>query len=80
MNKLSLVGMQLPEKYKENFNVSSKGLLSKVTSRGGSPYIFQVVETKACSYYWYYLHWHMQTVQDVLIVLHLKKGILTPVF
>jgi hypothetical protein len=23
MNKLSLVGMQLPEKYKENFDVSS---------------------------------------------------------
>jgi hypothetical protein len=25
MNKLSLVGIQLPEKYKENFNVSSEG-------------------------------------------------------
>jgi hypothetical protein len=25
MNKLSLVGMQLPETYKENFDVSSKG-------------------------------------------------------
>ena len=25
MNKLSLVGMQLPEKYKENFDVSSEG-------------------------------------------------------
>jgi hypothetical protein len=24
MNKLSLVGMQLPEKYKENFDVSSE--------------------------------------------------------
>ena len=24
-NKLSLVGMQLPEKYKENFDVSSEG-------------------------------------------------------
>ena len=31
MNKLSLVGMQLPEKYKENFDVSSEGLLSGVT-------------------------------------------------
>ena len=25
MNKLSLVGMQLPEKYKENFDVSNEG-------------------------------------------------------
>ena len=25
MNKLSLLGMQLPEKYKENFDVSSEG-------------------------------------------------------
>jgi hypothetical protein len=25
MNKLSLVGIQLPEKYKENFNVSREG-------------------------------------------------------
>ena len=25
MNKLSLVGMQLPEKYKENFDISSEG-------------------------------------------------------
>jgi hypothetical protein len=25
MNKLSLVGMQLPEKYKENFDASSEG-------------------------------------------------------
>jgi hypothetical protein len=25
MNKLSLVGKQLPEKYKENFDVSSEG-------------------------------------------------------
>jgi hypothetical protein len=25
INKLSLVGMQLPEKYKENFDVSSEG-------------------------------------------------------
>jgi hypothetical protein len=34
MNKLSLVGMQLPEKYKENSDVSSEG---------ASPYIFQVI-------------------------------------
>ena len=33
MNKLLLVGMQLPEKYKENFNISSKGPSSVVTSR-----------------------------------------------
>jgi hypothetical protein len=60
MNKLPLVGMQLPEKYKENFDVSSeaeglfassgvtKGLCSK---RRNSRYIFQVVvslPTKAC--------------------------------
>ena len=30
MNKLSLVGMQLPEKYKENFDVSSEGPSSGV--------------------------------------------------
>ena len=34
MNKLSLVGMQLPEKYKENFDVSSEGPSSGVTSAG----------------------------------------------
>jgi hypothetical protein len=48
MNKLSLVRMQLPETYKENFDDSSEGL-----SKGrNSPYIFQVVAslpTKACS-------------------------------
>ena len=68
MNKLSLVGMQLPEKYKENFDVSSEGPSSGVTKglrskRRNSPYIFQVVAslpTKACSYYWHYLHWHKQ--------------------
>ena len=32
MNKLSLVGMQLPEKYKENFDVSSEGSSSGVTN------------------------------------------------
>ena len=31
MNKLSLEGMQLPEKYKENFDVSSEGPSSGVT-------------------------------------------------
>jgi hypothetical protein len=31
MNKLSLVGMQLPEKYKENFDVLSKGPSSGVS-------------------------------------------------
>jgi hypothetical protein len=39
MNKLSLVGMQLPEKYKENFDLS-KGLRS---NHQNSPYIFQIV-------------------------------------
>ena len=33
MNKLSLVGMQLPQKYKENFDVSSEGPWSGVTSQ-----------------------------------------------
>jgi hypothetical protein len=33
-NKLSLVGMQQTEKYKENFDVSSKGPSSGVTSEG----------------------------------------------
>ena len=32
MKKLSLVGMQLPEKCKENFDVSSEGPSSGVTS------------------------------------------------
>ena len=32
LHKLSLVGMQLPEKYKENFDVSSESPLSGVTS------------------------------------------------
>ena len=60
MNKLSLAGMELPEKCKENFDVSSpssglqtKGLRSK---RRNSPYIFQVVAslpTKACSFDWH---------------------------
>jgi hypothetical protein len=31
MNKLSLVGMQIPEKYKENFDVSSEGPSSGIT-------------------------------------------------
>jgi hypothetical protein len=33
-NKLSLVGMQLPEKYKENFDVSSEGPSSGVSIAG----------------------------------------------
>jgi hypothetical protein len=32
MNKLSLVGMQLPKKYKENFDVSSEGPSSGISS------------------------------------------------
>jgi hypothetical protein len=39
MNKLSLVGMQLPEKYKENFDVSSEGPSSGVTSGGRENYM-----------------------------------------
>jgi hypothetical protein len=35
INKLSLVGMQLPEKYKANFGVSSEGPWSGVTSGVG---------------------------------------------
>jgi hypothetical protein len=43
MNKLSLVGMQLPVKYKENFDVSSEGPSSGVLrwKRRKSPYIFR---------------------------------------
>jgi hypothetical protein len=68
--------MQLPEKYKENFDVSSEGPWSGVTNlvnllatnsgqrsskRRNSPHIFQVVApTKACPYYWHYLHWQRQ--------------------
>ena len=60
MNKLSLVGIQLPEKYKENFDVSSEAPSSGVTGRafGRNDEIlliyFQVVAslpTKACSSY-----------------------------
>jgi hypothetical protein len=59
MNKLSLVGMQLPVKYKENFDVSSEGPSSGVLrwKPRKSTYIFQEVAslpTKACSYYWHY--------------------------
>jgi hypothetical protein len=67
-NKLSLVGMQLPEKYKENFDASSREGPSwySVTSDEGlsletskfSLY-FQVIAslpTKACSYYWHNLY------------------------
>jgi hypothetical protein len=38
INKLSLVGMQLPKKYKEKFDVSTEGPSSGVTSRLGSGY------------------------------------------
>jgi hypothetical protein len=53
MNKLSLVWMQLPEKCKENFDVSSEGPSASVvisqetkslrSKRRNSPYIFQVL-------------------------------------
>jgi hypothetical protein len=33
INKLSLVGMQLPEKYKEKFDISSEGPSPGVTSQ-----------------------------------------------
>ena len=36
MNKLSLVGMQLPEKYKENFDVLSEGPGVTTTSQSNS--------------------------------------------
>ena len=39
MNKLSLVGIQLPEKYKENFDVSSEGPSSGVTGGGRENYM-----------------------------------------
>jgi hypothetical protein len=35
MNKLSLVGMQIPETYKENFNVSNEVPSSGVTTYTG---------------------------------------------
>jgi hypothetical protein len=37
MNKLSLVGMQLPEKYKENFDISSEGPSDEGPSDEGLP-------------------------------------------
>jgi hypothetical protein len=37
MNKLSLVGMQLPGKYKENFDVSSERPSSRVTEYQEGP-------------------------------------------
>jgi hypothetical protein len=57
MNKLSLVGLQLPEKYKENFNVSNEGPSSGVQNVEIPLYILQVVgiscivslPTTACS-------------------------------
>ena len=39
MNKLSLVGMQLPEKYKENFDVSSEGPSSGVVGPRGNGHL-----------------------------------------
>ena len=39
INTLSLVGMQLLEKYKENFDVSSKGPLSGFNSGGSGNYM-----------------------------------------
>jgi hypothetical protein len=36
MNKLSLVGMQISEKYKENFDVSSEGPSSELLDEGPS--------------------------------------------
>jgi hypothetical protein len=38
-NKLSLVGMQLPEKYTQNFDVSSEGPSSGVISGGRENYM-----------------------------------------
>jgi hypothetical protein len=68
-----MIGMQLPEKYKENFDVSSEGPTSGVwpVTPDQGPLLetskfslyFQVVAslaTKACSYYCHYLHWHRQ--------------------
>jgi hypothetical protein len=51
MNKLSLVGLQLPEKYKENFNVSNEGPSSGVQNVEIPLYILQVVASVAlCPY------------------------------
>jgi hypothetical protein len=64
MNKLnSLVGMQLPEKYKENFDVTSEVLRLELLKTSKFSLYFQVVAsipTKACSNYWHYLHWNRQ--------------------
>jgi hypothetical protein len=49
MNKLSLVGMQLPQKYKENFDVSSEGPWSGVTSQ--TPDVVPSLETSKFSLY-----------------------------
>ena len=56
LNKLSLVGMRLPDKYNENFDVLSEGPLSGggVSSRGpggpGSVWVF------ICFLFYYSLH------------------------
>jgi hypothetical protein len=65
--------MQIPEKYKENFDVWSEGLPAK---RQNSPYIFQVVAsqpTKACMLL-LALPTLAKTVQDYIVVkLHAVK-------
>jgi hypothetical protein len=43
VNKLSLVGMRLPETYKENFDVSSEGPSSGVTMQA-LPILAQTVQ------------------------------------
>jgi hypothetical protein len=49
MNKLSFAWMQLPGKYKENFDVSSEGLWSGVTSQ--TPDVGSSLETSKFSLY-----------------------------
>jgi hypothetical protein len=63
-NKVSLVGMQLPEKYKDNFDVSSEGPTNfpLKTSKFSLYFSGSCIPTneamKAC-YCWHYLvHWH----------------------
>jgi hypothetical protein len=52
-NKLSLVGMQLPEKYKENFDVSSEGpcdLISFVNIHKYCLHLSNLMKSYACMY------------------------------
>jgi hypothetical protein len=58
MNKLSLVGMQLPEKYKENFDASSEGPSSGVTDVWNylTPDEGPSLETSKCSLYFSGVH------------------------